>query len=246
VLRTFIWGFPHQYRAPAPGGTAIALQIPGIGAWTLTKTATGWSLRERQPAAPAASLLISGEAAWRLLTGARHDPSQVQLSGDPALTEPLLQVRGIIVYSPGRNGPSRLNTDTSPSQPPRARRTTARDHQQGKGCLMRPYTATACRPSTSPRNPDEPLASRPIFALGGAVGRIAAMLVFPRGSKDGATYAILMFEFLSSGSDGCQISNLNSYLSYQSMVPPGWHRCQTKPTPSLSMRHLDVGYGAVP
>src|SRR6266496_3777414 len=22
VLRTFIWGFPHQYRAPAPAGTA--------------------------------------------------------------------------------------------------------------------------------------------------------------------------------------------------------------------------------
>jgi uncharacterized protein (TIGR03083 family) len=28
VLRTFIWGFPHQYRAPAPAGTAIALEIP--------------------------------------------------------------------------------------------------------------------------------------------------------------------------------------------------------------------------
>ncbi|MGD0065800.1 MAG: hypothetical protein ABSB76_20425 [Streptosporangiaceae bacterium] len=29
VLRTFIWGFPHQYRTPAPAGTAIALEIPG-------------------------------------------------------------------------------------------------------------------------------------------------------------------------------------------------------------------------
>jgi hypothetical protein len=97
VLRTFIWGFPHQYRAPAPGGTAIALEIPGIGAWILTKTATGWSLDEGQAAAPAASLRISGEAAWRLLTGAHYDARQVQLSGDPALAEPLLRVRGIIV-----------------------------------------------------------------------------------------------------------------------------------------------------
>lgn len=97
VLRTFIWGFPHQYQAPAPAGTAIALEIPGIGAWTLTRTATGWSLDERQPATPAASLRITGETAWRLLTGARHDMSQVQLSGDPALAEPLLRVRGIIV-----------------------------------------------------------------------------------------------------------------------------------------------------
>lgn len=97
VLRTFIWGFPHQYQAPAPAGTAIALEIPGIGAWTLTATATGWSLDQGQPAAPAASLRITGEAAWRLLTGARYDTRQVQLSGDPALAAPLLQVRGIIV-----------------------------------------------------------------------------------------------------------------------------------------------------
>jgi uncharacterized protein (TIGR03083 family) len=97
VLRTFIWGFPHQYQAPAPGGTTIALEIPGIGAWALTKTASGWSLDEGQPAAPAASLRITAEAAWRLLTGAHYHAHQVQLSGDPALAGPLLRVRGIIV-----------------------------------------------------------------------------------------------------------------------------------------------------
>ena len=47
VLRTFIWGFPHQYHAPAPAGTTIALDVTGIGAWTLTRTATGWTLDER-------------------------------------------------------------------------------------------------------------------------------------------------------------------------------------------------------
>ena len=97
VLRTFIWGFPRQYQAPAPDGTVIALKIPGIGAWILTKTATGWSLDEGPAAEPAASLQISGETAWRLLTDARYDPRQVQLSGDPALAEPLLRIRGIIV-----------------------------------------------------------------------------------------------------------------------------------------------------
>jgi len=80
VLRTFIWGFPHQYRAPAAAGITIALEIPGTGAWILTRTATGWSLDEGQAAAPAASLRMSGEAAWRLLTGARYDARQVQLS----------------------------------------------------------------------------------------------------------------------------------------------------------------------
>jgi hypothetical protein len=97
VLRTFIWGFPHQYTEPAPDGTDIGLDIPGVGAWTLTRTAPGWSLDEGQAAAPAAALRVSGEAAWRLLTGARYDTSQVQLSGDRALAKPLLQVRGIIV-----------------------------------------------------------------------------------------------------------------------------------------------------
>ncbi len=97
VLRTFIWGFPHQYQAQAPPGTTIALEIAGIGAWVLTRAATGWTLDEGQAAASAASLRMSGEAAWRLLTSARYDASQVQLSGDPALAEPLLQVRGIIV-----------------------------------------------------------------------------------------------------------------------------------------------------
>lgn len=40
---------------------------------------------------------MSGEAAWRLLTGAHYDARQVQLSGDRALLGPLLRVRGIIV-----------------------------------------------------------------------------------------------------------------------------------------------------
>ena len=97
VLRTFIWGFPHQYQAPAPPGTTIALEIPGIGTWTLARTASGWILDEGQAAAPAASLRMSGEAAWRLLTGASYDPRQMELSGNAAMAEPLLHIRGVIV-----------------------------------------------------------------------------------------------------------------------------------------------------
>lgn len=97
VLRTFIWGFPHQYREAAPDGTTIGLHVPGIGDWTLTRTGAGWSLDEGQPTYPAATLRIGGEAAWRLLTGARYDTTEVQLAGDRALAEPLLRVRGIIV-----------------------------------------------------------------------------------------------------------------------------------------------------
>ncbi len=97
VLRTFVWGYPHQYRARAPDGTAVAVEVPGVGAWVLTRAAAGWSLDEGAASAPAARLRMDGEAAWRLLTGAPYDAGQVQLSGDPALAGPLLQVRGIIV-----------------------------------------------------------------------------------------------------------------------------------------------------
>jgi len=97
VLRTFLWGFPHQYRAAASSGTVVALEIDGVGTWTLTSAPDGWVLDEGQAIAPAAGLRATGDAAWRLLTGARYDTSQVLLSGDPALTGPLLAVRGIIV-----------------------------------------------------------------------------------------------------------------------------------------------------
>src|SRR6202012_2946757 len=33
VIRTFIWGFPHQYRTPAPARTTIVLEVDGVGAW---------------------------------------------------------------------------------------------------------------------------------------------------------------------------------------------------------------------
>jgi hypothetical protein len=97
VLRTFIWGFPHQYHAPAPDGTTIALEVPGIGAWTLTRTATGWALDDGQADAPAPCLRMSGETAWRLLTGVPLRRAPVQLSGYRTLLGPLLRVRGIIV-----------------------------------------------------------------------------------------------------------------------------------------------------
>lgn len=97
VLRTFIWGFPHQYQTPARTGTTIAVEIDGVGAWMLTRTATGWTLDEGRPPAPAATLRMAGDAAWRFFTGARYEPHQLQLSGEPALAEPLLHVRGIIV-----------------------------------------------------------------------------------------------------------------------------------------------------
>ncbi len=97
VLSMFVWGYPHQYRAEAPVGTAVAVEISDAGAWTLIRSSIGWTLEEGRATASAASLLMTGEAAWRLLTGAGYDRSQVRLMGDQALAEPLLRVRGVIV-----------------------------------------------------------------------------------------------------------------------------------------------------
>lgn len=97
VLRTFVWGFPHQYRAPAPDGTTVAVEIDNVGSWTLVRTGSEWAIREGQAAAPAASLRMTGDAAWRLLTDACYDAAGVQLSGDQTLGSPLLKVRSIIV-----------------------------------------------------------------------------------------------------------------------------------------------------
>ena len=97
ILSIFIWGYPHQYRATAPVGTTVAVEVSDIGAWTLTRSVSEWILDEGQPTRPAATLQMTGDAAWRLLTGARYDPAQLQLTGEPALTAPLLEVRGIIV-----------------------------------------------------------------------------------------------------------------------------------------------------
>ena len=57
VVRTFMGGFPHQYRAPAPVGTTIGLEIDGVGLWTLTRSDHDtWDLDEGRPADPAATL----------------------------------------------------------------------------------------------------------------------------------------------------------------------------------------------
>jgi len=97
VLRTFIWGFPHQYEAAAVAGTTVNLKIEGVGCWILTRTGDGWILDEAGDADAAATLTMTGDAAWRLVTGASYDPNGVRTAGNSDLLRPLLLVRSIIV-----------------------------------------------------------------------------------------------------------------------------------------------------
>jgi hypothetical protein len=97
VIRTFIWGYPHQYKAEAPAGTVVAIEVEGVGGWTLTARDDCWDLDEASVVDPVSSLTMTADAAWRLLTGAEYEESQVRIAGRADLAELLTKVRGIIV-----------------------------------------------------------------------------------------------------------------------------------------------------
>ncbi len=98
VLRTFVWAFPHQYRANAPEGTTVRLDLGAGGVWTLTRADdASWTLDEGAPAHPDASATFGDDAGWRSLTGGSVPAGGVALDGPATLVEPLLQVRGILV-----------------------------------------------------------------------------------------------------------------------------------------------------
>ena len=98
VLSTFVWGFPHQYRAQAAHGTEVDLDLDAGGHWHLHCIGDGQWMLEPGPAdEPAAALVMTSEAAWRSLTAAAYDSTQVRATGPIELTDPLLRVRGILV-----------------------------------------------------------------------------------------------------------------------------------------------------
>jgi uncharacterized protein (TIGR03083 family) len=97
VLRTFVWAFPHQYRPQAPEGTTLGLDLGEGRTWTLTCRGPAWELDDGWPQAPTASVVATGDAAWRWLTGGEARSGSIACGGDLALTEAALQVRSVLV-----------------------------------------------------------------------------------------------------------------------------------------------------
>lgn len=96
VLATFVWAFPHQYRAEAPPGTTVQIGLGTGGTWHLVRSESRWVL-ERGPApSPAALVGVRETMAWRLLTGLPVPEDEISAVGPDSLVLPLLQVRGII------------------------------------------------------------------------------------------------------------------------------------------------------
>jgi len=97
VLRTFVWAVPHQYRADAPAGTTVQVDLAAGGTWLLVSNGSAhWSLDEGTVEAPDARGEFTSDAAWRWLTGAALPSHGLRLEGPSELCQPLLGVRGII------------------------------------------------------------------------------------------------------------------------------------------------------
>jgi uncharacterized protein (TIGR03083 family) len=96
VLGTFVWAFPHQYRAEAPDRAVVRIDLSAGGRWHLIRSDGGWSLERGPGSAPVAMLAMSEVVAWRQLTGLPVADDSIRAEGPDDLVRPLLLVRGII------------------------------------------------------------------------------------------------------------------------------------------------------
>jgi hypothetical protein len=96
VLGTFVWAYPHQYRAEAPEGTTVQIGFGGVGSWHLVRAEGCWRLEAGAVREPAARLDLTAQAAWRLLTGLDVDQHAIHVQGPDHLVRTLVAVRGII------------------------------------------------------------------------------------------------------------------------------------------------------
>jgi len=102
VLATFVRALPHAYRAAdAPEGTTIGVRIDGDsgGAWSVVRADGRWRLYEGTTDNAIATVRMSDDTAWRLLTrGLSSDAANraVALEGDRALAARVLDAVAII------------------------------------------------------------------------------------------------------------------------------------------------------
>jgi uncharacterized protein (TIGR03083 family) len=101
VLDGLRWAYPYRLaQTPSQPGDTVTLAVTGpvTKTWYLVAAGIGWRFEDQPGARIAASLAMSTEDAWRLLTsnlpaGRR---SELTASGDSAIIETLLLTRAII------------------------------------------------------------------------------------------------------------------------------------------------------
>jgi uncharacterized protein (TIGR03083 family) len=101
VLDGLRWAYPYRLAAaPARPGDSVSIEIVGPVAvtWYLVATAGGWTFRPEAGDSRVASLSMTTEQAWRLLTNnlPADDQARLQLTGDRAIIDVLRRTRAII------------------------------------------------------------------------------------------------------------------------------------------------------
>ena len=102
VLDCFLRGLPYLFRSvEAAEGSVIWVQITGEcgGTWLLARKESGWILAKDSSGEFAACVTIPQDLAWRIFTKGIDRPSalaQVEIAGDRALGEKVLQLTAIV------------------------------------------------------------------------------------------------------------------------------------------------------
>ena len=101
VLDGLRWAYPYRLgQHPAEPGDTVTIVISGPvpRTWQLVATAAGWEYRDEPGARVVASLGLTTEQAWRLLTNNLPAAEQTHLttSGDAAIITVLLGTRAIV------------------------------------------------------------------------------------------------------------------------------------------------------
>ena len=103
MLEIALRGLPHAFRGlAAAAGTNIVVAVygPAGGMWTLVRDGDRWGIQAGVADKASASARISDENMWRLLFNGltrAQAVSAVEIEGDPALIQPLLCARSVIV-----------------------------------------------------------------------------------------------------------------------------------------------------
>ena len=103
MLEIALRGLPHAFRSlDAAAGTQVVIAVygPAGGLWTLVRDGDRWGIQAGVADKADASVRISDENMWRLLcNGLTHAQAAaaVEIEGAPALIQPLLCARSVIV-----------------------------------------------------------------------------------------------------------------------------------------------------
>jgi uncharacterized protein (TIGR03083 family) len=103
LLDLSVRALPRTYESVmAAEGTAIVFEVSGVEgeAWSLVRSAGGWSVYRGAAPEPAAVVRADPDASWRLLYNAltpETAANRVDVEGDAALAAPLLSTRSVMV-----------------------------------------------------------------------------------------------------------------------------------------------------